>query len=201
MILCWILKRFKINLKNESMSEKKHWTVLRSKKLLDTPWLKVEEQECQLASGNVISPFYLIHQPSWVLILASDTEGQIPMVKQYRHGTQKVYLEFPAGNLESDENPIDCAKRELLEETGFGGGEWELGRQFPVNPDRNSSWCQIVLAKGVQQIRKSLTLDETEELQSLHVSPQDLQSKITQHSTHIPALHELAWLLYSSKFL
>lgn len=183
------------------MSENKTWTVIQSKILLDTPWLKVEEQDCLLASGNRISPFYLVHQPSWVLILASDITGRIPMVKQYRHGTQTLYLEFPAGNLESGENPLDCAKRELLEETGFAGGEWKLGRKFPVNPDRNSSWCQIVLAQGVYQQKKNLNLDDTEELQSLVIAAEDLQDKIVKQKVHIPALHELAWLLYASLFL
>ena len=87
--------------------------------LVDAPWLKVAKEKCELPNGKVIDDFYTLWQPDWVLILARTTEGKWVMTEQYRHGTGKIALEFPAGIIDKGETPEEAALRELQEECGY----------------------------------------------------------------------------------
>ena len=86
---------------------------------MDAPWLKVAKETCELPNGKVIDDFYTLWQPDWVLILARTTEGKWVMTEQYRHGTGKIALEFPAGIIDKGETPEKAAIRELQEECGY----------------------------------------------------------------------------------
>ena len=87
--------------------------------LVNAPWLKVAKEKCELPNGKVIDDFYTLWQPDWVLILARTKEGKWVMTEQYRHGTGKIALEFPAGIIDKGETPEEAAVRELQEECGY----------------------------------------------------------------------------------
>ena len=101
----------------------KPWKLLDSEFLVNAPWLKVAKEKCELPNGRVIDDFYTLWQPDWVLILARTTEGKWVMTEQYRHGTGKIALEFPAGIIDKGETPEEAAIRELQEECGYGVDE------------------------------------------------------------------------------
>jgi hypothetical protein len=86
----------------------KPWKMLSSEFLVNAPWLKVAKETCELPSGKVIDDFYTLWQPDWVLILARTTEGKWVMTEQYRHGTGKIALEFPAGDYRQRRNAGRC---------------------------------------------------------------------------------------------
>lgn len=90
-----------------------------SEYLVDAPWLKVAKEKCELPNGKVIDDFYTLWQPDWVMILARTKNCKWVMTKQYRHGTQAIELEFPAGMVDQGETPEEAAIRELQEECGF----------------------------------------------------------------------------------
>ena len=92
---------------------------MSSEFLVDAPWLKVAKETCELPNGKVIDDFYTLWQPDWVLILARTKEGKWVMTEQYRHGTGKIALEFPAGIIDKGETPEEAAIRELQEECGY----------------------------------------------------------------------------------
>ena len=92
---------------------------MSSEFLVDAPWLKVAKETCELPNGKVIDDFYTLWQPDWVLILARTAEGKWVMTEQYRHGTGKIALEFPAGIIDKGETPEEAAIRELQEECGY----------------------------------------------------------------------------------
>ena len=98
----------------------KPWKLLNSEYLVDAPWLKVAKETCELPNGKVIDDFYTLWQPDWVLVLARTAEGKWVMTEQYRHGTGKIALEFPAGIIDKGETPEQAALRELQEECGYG---------------------------------------------------------------------------------
>ena len=81
--------------------------------------LKVEEIEYE--SGNKGVRETAVHGGGAV-ILPVKNNGKLIMIKQYRHPLQKIITEFPAGKLNKDEGPYDCAVRELTEETGYKAG-------------------------------------------------------------------------------
>ena len=84
--------------------------------------------------------FYLLDAPAWVNVVAvvRDAAGEecFLMVRQYRHGAERVTLEFPAGLVDAGEDPGQAARRELLEETGHLAGELRLSGRSP--PTRRS---------------------------------------------------------------
>ena len=139
----------------------KPWKLLDSKYLVDAPWLKVAKETCELPNGKVIDDFYTLWQPDWVLILARTAEGNWVMTEQYRHGTGKIALEFPAGILNKGETPEQAALRELQEECGYGPdcdcheaaplAMTKYIGTFPVNPDRHRGVFHVVFIDGVKR--------------------------------------------------
>lgn len=168
---------------------KKAWQFLSKKTILDSRWLRVDQEECLLPNGKVIDDFYTMSQPDWVLILARTNEDKWIIESQYRHGTQKVSLEFPAGIINEGETPIEAAKRELQEEVAYGEGKWSFLGEFPMNPDRHRGRFFVVFADGV--ISKGTTcFDDTEEIDLSLLSQSELEEKIKTGEFNHP--HQLA---------
>ncbi len=93
--------------------------------------LKVNEDEVRLPDGSLASREYVLH-PGAAIILPLFDDGAVLIERQFRYPVGQHFYELPAGKLEPDEAPIETAKRELLEETGYLAGEWrELGRLHP----------------------------------------------------------------------
>jgi len=78
----------------------------------------LQVDEIEYDSGNKAIREVALH-PGGAVIVPIKEDGKIIMVKQFRYPFQKYMLELPAGKLEKDENPKDCAERELTEETGY----------------------------------------------------------------------------------
>ena len=77
-------------------------------------------------------PYYALQQADYVSIVAVTSEDQLLLVRQFRPAVETFTLELPAGFVESDENPQECASRELIEETGYEAGQLEeLGCLVP----------------------------------------------------------------------
>jgi 8-oxo-dGTP pyrophosphatase MutT (NUDIX family) len=77
-------------------------------------------------------PYYAVRQADYVSIVASTTDSQLLLVRQYRPAVETFTYELPAGCVDSGESPETCARRELLEETGYEAGRWEeLGCMIP----------------------------------------------------------------------
>ncbi len=175
----------------------KPWKILDSETLLDSRFLKVKKEKCELSNGKIIPDFYTIWQPDWVLVLAQNAEGLWLMERQYRHGTEKVSLEFPAGIVESGESPVDAAKRELQEECAFGGGNFEFLAELPVNPDRHRGKFFVVRATGVVQCGET-SFDSSEEIETLQLSTEEVLSKMRSGEINHP--HQIAaFFLYGLK--
>ena len=178
----------------------KPWKLLDTEYLVDAPWLKVAKEKCELPNGKVIDDFYTLWQPDWVLILARTSEGEWIMTEQYRHGTGKIALEFPAGIIDKGETPEQAALRELQEECGYclderrgSAGSPTLTKDekvsylgsFPVNPDRHRGRFHVVFIDNV--VKNGCThFDSTEEIESLLLSDEALQAKMADGSFNHP---------------
>ena len=155
----------------------KPWKLLKTEYLVDAPWLKVAKETCELPNGKVIDDFYTLWQPDWVLILARTAEGKWVMTEQYRHGTGKIALEFPAGIIDKGETPEQAAIRELQEECGYRAATTKYLGAFPVNPDRHRGVFHVVFIDGVVK-GGSTHFDSTEDIESLELSDEELQKKM-----------------------
>ena len=165
----------------------KPWKLLDTEYLVDAPWLKVAKEKCELPNGKVIDDFYTLWQPDWVLILARTAEGKWIMTEQYRHGSGKIALEFPAGIIDKGETPEQAAQRELQEECGYGHSAAKITYlgAFPVNPDRHRGKFHVVFIDGA--VKSGNThFDSNEEIESREMNDEELQKKIADGSFNHP---------------
>lgn len=139
------------------------WKILESRYLIRRPWLTARVDKVELPNGVVHPEYYVLEYPTWVNIIAITTDGRFVMVEQYRHGLGDVFTELVAGVAEKGEEPLQAARRELLEETGFGGGEWQLYTVLSANPGSMNNLTYTFLATGVEKI-SAQHLDETEDI-------------------------------------
>ncbi len=91
----------------------------------------VRVDEVELPDGKH-SMREIIEHNGGVGVIAVTQDGKVPLVRQYRHPYGEVIYEIPAGKLEKGEQPLECGKRELTEETGFTANNWHpLGEIYP----------------------------------------------------------------------
>jgi len=105
----------------------------------------VREQRVRLANGHEIERFHLIRGPHWAAVLCLTEAREVVLVRQYRHGFGGPSLELPAGVLEPDEPPIEGARRELREESGFHADRLEPLISVAPEPARNSTRAHFLL--------------------------------------------------------
>ena len=103
-----------------------------SQELLHGDFLHAFRDTVRLPDGSEASREYVRH-PGAVMIIAQLGDGRLVLERQYRYPVQAVMLEFPAGKLDAGEEPLACAQRELLEETGYSAACWaRAGVMHPV---------------------------------------------------------------------
>lgn len=142
----------------------KKWKTLSSEYLHRRPWLTVRKDVVQLPNGVIHDEYYVLEYPTWVNIIARTRNGKYVMVEQYRHGLQEIFTELVAGIAEPGEQPIEAARRELLEETGYGNGEWRLNMVICANPGSQNNLTYSFIANGVEKISEQ-HLDTTEDVE------------------------------------
>lgn len=139
------------------------WKILDSEYIIKRPWLTARRDKVQLPTGAVHDEYYVLEYPTWINVIAITEDGRFVMVEQYRHGLRDIFIELVAGVVEEGEDPMEAAKRELLEETGFGGGQWRLNTVLSANPSTMTNLTYSYIAEGVTQI-DTQHLDETEDI-------------------------------------
>ena len=141
-----------------------NWKILSSDYLLKSRWLTVRKDHVRMPSGVEMEDYYVLEYPDWINVMAITEEGKFVIERQYRHGTQSVDFELCAGTIEKGEQPIEAAKRELLEETGYEGGEWTLYCESSPNPAAMTTTNYSFLAKGVR-FSGERHLEKTEDIE------------------------------------
>ncbi len=164
----------------------RRWTVLSSKYLWRRPWLTVRLEHVRLANGREAPEFYVLEYPDWINVIAITKDGEMVMIRQYRHGIGRSDYELCAGVIEQGENPEDAARRELLEETGFGGGEWTQFSRLAPNPSTQTNWTYSYLAVGVEKI-DTQHLDGAEDI-SVHLMSKSQVLQLLRDGEIIQAL-------------
>lgn len=148
--------------------EIKKWKTLSSEYLFRRPWLTARRDRLELPDGRIHPEYYVLEYPSWINIIAITDDDRFVLVEQYRHGLGEVSMELCAGVVEQGEAPLAAAKRELMEETGFGGGEWTQYAVLAPNASAMNNLSYSFVARGVKRITEKQHLDSTEDI-AVHV--------------------------------
>ncbi len=143
--------------------ENRKYKVLKSEYLIQRPWLTARKDCVELPNGHINPEYYVLEYPDWVNVIAITTDGRFIMERQYRHAAGSINYELPCGVMEKGETPEQAARRELQEETGFGGGTWKKLMTISANPSTTTNMIHCFLATGVKKISEQ-HLDDTESL-------------------------------------
>ena len=137
----------------------------------------------------------IVEHPGGVAIIAVDSDGKIPIVKQFRKAAEDYLLEIPAGKLEHGEQPIDTAKRELLEETGYTADNLEKLTSFYSSPGFTNEIIHIFVAQNLTSGEAKPDEDEYIEVEkySIEELKQMIEDKEIKDSKSIIAI-----LMYDS---
>jgi len=119
-------------------NDPKPWETLSSTYLSRKPWLTVRQDHVRLPGGSEIDEYFVLEYPDWVNVIAVTPEQDLVLIRQYRYAARMVHYELPAGVTEGKDGGLQAsARRELLEETGFGGGQWEHWMTLSANNRAN----------------------------------------------------------------
>ena len=167
------------------------WTQTKSHTVHQDRWISLRADECLLPDGRVVSPYYVLEEPDWVNIIAFNSKGEVLVTTQYRYAGDSVCLEIPCGGVEPCEEPLEAAKRELREETGYEADQWELVISPFANPARQTNRDHCFYANGLRKVGEQ-NLDEHEAIDFAFMPIEELKEKI--HSgTFSQALHIAAF--------
>lgn len=112
--------------------------------------IHVQLDEVELPNGNRATR-ELVRHAGAVSILAITEANKLVLVRQYRKPLEKTILEIPAGKLEPGEDPVDCARRELREETGYTADRFRRVAGFYTSPGFADEYLTIFAAEGLKQ--------------------------------------------------
>lgn len=138
------------------------WTILSGRELYDNPWIRVTEYQVLNPAGGPGIYGKVHFKNRAVGVVPLDDQGNTYLVGQYRFTIDQYSWEIPEGGCPYNEDPLDCAVRELKEETGLVAGSWLKIQDFHLSNSVSDEWGAIFLARDL--VQHSAAPEETEQL-------------------------------------
>jgi len=170
---------------------KPKWNVKEDKKVFETPIFSLHEIELIPDKIESTHPFYVLNAPEWINVIAITKAGNIVLAEQYRAGIHQVTLEIPGGMTDKGETPLEAARRELLEETGYSSDSWTFLGKASSNPAILNNFTHLYLAEQCKKTDDQHT-DGSEDI-GVHEIPLDdffklVSEGIVHHSIVLAAV-------------
>ena len=203
------------------------WKEIKRETLIHDEWIDLRKSAYRFPDGTVFEPFYSYSRRDYVVIVATDEDGNYICVRQYRQGIKEVTTEFPAGGIErkdgkeyagrarlkengqgdpdgadaetddATEDILEAAKRELLEETGYVSDEWEHLLTIPSNATISDNYAYIYAARNCRKVTGQ-DLDVTEFLNVCLHSDEEID-ELAHGGDFKQSVHVMAWLLAKNR--
>jgi 8-oxo-dGTP pyrophosphatase MutT (NUDIX family) len=173
------------------------WQHLRAESVVDAGIFELLRERCRSPRTGAEHDFYVLHGADWCNIVPlTPDDGRVVMIEQYRHGTREVTLEIPGGVVDpGDASPLEAARREMLEETGYEAEVVEATGVIRPNPAILGNMCHSFVARGARRATAP-RLEATEDIDVVLVPLADVPGLIaTGRITHSLVVVAFAFVL------
>jgi 8-oxo-dGTP pyrophosphatase MutT (NUDIX family) len=158
--------------------EMKVWETLSKTTILNhNKFLSVENHVVKLPDGQIIPDWAWIVTPDAAIVLAVTEEKKFLCFRQTKYAVNGTSLAPAAGMIEPDEIPLETAKRELLEETGYQSSEWVNLGSYVVDPNRGVDTMHLFLALNSKKVSEQHS-DDLEEQELLYLSREEIEEAL-----------------------
>jgi 8-oxo-dGTP pyrophosphatase MutT (NUDIX family) len=174
------------------MGSPRPWTVVESEAVLEATIFRVHRDLARSPRTGELHPWWRLAADEWVNVVPVTEDGHVVMIRQWRHGSSSITLEIPGGIVDPGESPAEAAARELLEESGYGGGELLPIGSLSPNPALFANRVHSFWARGVARIAEIANQGHEETAVEL-VPLADLDRRVragdVDHALVVAALH------------
>jgi 8-oxo-dGTP pyrophosphatase MutT (NUDIX family) len=188
--------------KQKVYNQPRKWELISQDKEYETPVFDLYKKVARHPE-NGTGTFYVVDTPAWINVIAETSDGHILLIDQYRHGVDSITTEIPGGMVDPGETPLEAAKRELLEETGYESARWDQIGLVEANPAIMNNQTFTFLARECSKVQEAQP-DPQEEIRVWKTNSSKLFRLIDdgtiRHALVVAALmHYMRWLEHSKR--
>ena len=140
------------------------WKTRERQTVFTHPYINLEMHTVELQDGRIIQDWPWVDTPDYINVLPETTAGEYLVFRQMKYAVEGLTLAPVGGYIEPDEKPLEAAKRELREETGYEASEWTSLGVYPVDMNRGAGSAHLFFARGARYAGTPVTggLEEQE---------------------------------------
>jgi ADP-ribose pyrophosphatase len=160
------------------MKNLRNWKTLEKKTILNhSKFLSVENHVVELPDGEIIPDWAWVKIPNASIVLPVTDEGEFLCFRQTKYAVNGITLATVGGMMEENEEPLQTAKRELLEETGYVADEWVSFGKYILDPNRGVAEMHLFLALGAKPVAEPI-VDDLEDQELILMSREEIEKAL-----------------------
>ena len=180
------------------MKKDKNWKLIKSEPVIDLNIVNIRHDFYKNPRNQKVVKTIAIEGNNAANVIAKTVADKIIMVRQFRFGIGDYTLEIPGGMIDEGEDVLKAAQREVREETGYKGDNW----QYLGNILSNPVWMDSIIHHYYMEnavLKYDLELDEAEDVEIVLLSPEEVYQKIDSGAIKHP--HTISAFFFARKIL